>query len=168
MNSLEPPAAAALVTEPAISSSWPMAPAGTPLPKPTTSIRRTSSSCGRWKNRFRTTPPNRLTTRRRRRRPGGRPTPIRPQPRRGRGRRKSRRRRDPQRPRRRRAAKAPRNPMPRRRWFSADIRSCPARPGQAAPGTQFHFGGNRFKVALLIRVLIPCLSESLTRWRYRA
>ncbi len=36
-------------------------------------------------------------------------------------------------------------------------------------GTQFHFGGNRFKVAPCpFESRNPCLSESFTRWRYRA
>ena len=75
----------------ATCSSWPTGPAGTPLPRPTTSTRRTSPSCGRSKNRSRTTPSNRPRMRRRRRRPERRPIPIQRRPRRGRrGRRKSR------------------------------------------------------------------------------
>jgi UPF0755 protein len=60
---------------PAICSSSPTAPAATPLPKPTTSTRRTSPNCARWKSRFRTTRSNRLTIRRRPLR-ARRPTPV--------------------------------------------------------------------------------------------
>ena len=44
---------------PAICISWPTAPADTPSATPTSSIRRTSPSCARWKSRSRTIPPNR-------------------------------------------------------------------------------------------------------------
>ena len=47
---------------------------------------------------------------------------------------------------RRRPARAPRNRPPRRRWFSADVRPVQS-AGPATAGTQFHFGGIRFKVA---------------------
>ncbi len=46
-------------------SSSPTVPAATPSPKPTSSIRRTSPSCARWKSKFRTTPWSRPTIRRR-------------------------------------------------------------------------------------------------------
>ena len=60
----------------AICSSSPTAPAATPSPKPTTSIRRTSPSCARWKSRSRTTPSNRRLKRPSRPRPVHRPLPI--------------------------------------------------------------------------------------------
>ena len=92
-----------------------------PLPKPTTSIRRTSSSCARWKSRSRTTPSNRRPKKPSPPRPARRPIPIPPPPRPGRPRRSG--------PRARRLR--PRLPLPplragrarcsrrRLRWFSA-------------------------------------------------
>ncbi len=104
---------------PATCSSSPMVPAGMHSPKPTTSIRRTSPSCGRWRSRFRTTPWNLPTTHRRRLpRALRRPTPARrlrrPSPWRRRSRRVLRR------PRPLPPARAPRNRPPRRRWFSVE------------------------------------------------
>src|SRR5258707_719897 len=66
----------------AICSSSPTVPAATPLPRPTTSTRRTSPNCGPWKSSFRSMPANRRKIPRHRPRRGHPPKPTPPPPRR--------------------------------------------------------------------------------------
>ena len=115
----------------AICSSLLTAPAATPLPKPTISIRRTSPNCGRWKSRSRTTRRSLPTIRHHSRRAPPAPQ-ARPLPRQDRRQRSRRRRKGP--PTRRRLARAPRNRPRRLRPFSN------SGIARRLAGTEFRFG----------------------------